>query len=77
MWPGIPVIPFMSRGATDSRFLRARGIAAYGISPIAVAEADESRAHGVDERIPAASLRPAVEFLYRLVVAIAGQGSGD
>ena len=74
MWPGIPVIPFMSRGATDSRFLRARGIAAYGISPIAVAEDEASRAHGVDERIPAASLRPAVEFLYRLVVRIAGEG---
>ena len=75
MWPGIPVIPFMSRGATDSRFLRARGIAAYGISPIAVAEDEASRAHGVDERIPAASLRPAVEFLYRMVVRIAGEGS--
>jgi len=72
MWPGIPIVPFMSRGATDSRFLRARGVAAYGINPIALGEADEQRAHGVDERIPAASLRPAVEFLYRLVVAIAG-----
>jgi len=72
MWPGIPLVPFMSRGATDSRFLRARGIPAYGINPIALGEADAQRAHGVDERIPAASLRPAVEFLYRLVVEIAG-----
>ena len=75
MWPGIPVIPFMSRGATDSRFLRAEGVAAYGISPIAVGDSDASRAHGVDERIPVGSLRPAVEFLYRLVVAIAGEGN--
>jgi acetylornithine deacetylase/succinyl-diaminopimelate desuccinylase-like protein len=71
MWPGIPVIPFMSRGATDSRYLRARGMAAYGINPIAIAEADARRAHGIDERIPAASLRPAVEFLHRLVLEIA------
>jgi acetylornithine deacetylase/succinyl-diaminopimelate desuccinylase-like protein len=71
MWPGIPVIPFMSRGATDSRYLRARGMAAYGINSIAIAEADARRAHGIDERIPAASLRPAVEFLYRLVLEIA------
>jgi acetylornithine deacetylase/succinyl-diaminopimelate desuccinylase-like protein len=71
MWPGIPLIPFMSRGATDSRYLRARGMAAYGINPIAIAEADARRAHGIDERIPAASLRPAVEFLYRVVLEIA------
>lgn len=73
MWPGIHVIPFMSRGATDSRFLRARGQHAYGIDPIALGEEDARRAHGIDERIPAASLAPAVEFLYRLVVSLAGR----
>jgi acetylornithine deacetylase/succinyl-diaminopimelate desuccinylase-like protein len=26
MWPGLPIIPNMSRGATDSRYLRAAGI---------------------------------------------------
>jgi len=73
MWPGIRVIPFMSRGATDSRFLRARGQAAYGIDPIALGEDDARRAHGVDERIPESSLAPAVELLYRLVLALAGR----
>jgi acetylornithine deacetylase/succinyl-diaminopimelate desuccinylase-like protein len=73
MWPGIPVIPFMSRGATDSRFLRARGMAAYGINPVAITETDARRAHGIDERIPAASLRTGVEFLYRLVLEIAAE----
>lgn len=77
MWPGIPVIPFMSRGATDSRFARAHGMAAYGISPIAIATSDARRAHGIDERIPEASLRTAVEFLYRLVVALASKESGS
>ena len=32
LWPGIPVIPTMSTGATDSRFLRNAGIPAYGVS---------------------------------------------
>ena len=77
MHPGVPIVPFLSRGATDSRFLRGRGMPAYGIGPIAVTEADARRAHGVDERIPAASLRPGVEFLYRLVVALAGRESGS
>jgi acetylornithine deacetylase/succinyl-diaminopimelate desuccinylase-like protein len=71
MWPEVPVVPFMSRGATDSRFLRAAGIPAYGLSPIATTEADGRRAHGVDERIPVASLRRGVEFLDRLVLELA------
>jgi hypothetical protein len=32
MWPGVPVIPTMSGGYTDSRWLRNAGIPAYGIS---------------------------------------------
>lgn len=73
MWPGLPIVPFMSRGATDSRFLRAKGIPAYGIDPLALTEEDGRRAHGIDERIPADGLRPAVEFLYRVVIELAGQ----
>jgi acetylornithine deacetylase/succinyl-diaminopimelate desuccinylase-like protein len=75
LWPGVPVVPFMSRGATDSRHLRAAGVAAYGLGPIAMTEADARRAHGVDERIPVASLRTGVEFLHRLVLALAAPSS--
>ncbi len=70
-WPGVPVVPLLELGATDSRFLRARGIAAYGLNPIALTESDARRAHGVDERISIASLRPAIDFFHRLVVALA------
>jgi len=73
MWPSIPVIPILSLGATDSRYLRARGITAYGLNPIALTESDGRRAHGVDERIPVASLRPGIEFMHRLVLELAAQ----
>jgi acetylornithine deacetylase/succinyl-diaminopimelate desuccinylase-like protein len=73
MWPGVPVVPFISRGGTDSRRLRAAGIAAYGLVPIGNTEADSRRAHGVDERIPAAGLRSGVELLHRLVLELAGE----
>jgi acetylornithine deacetylase/succinyl-diaminopimelate desuccinylase-like protein len=66
IWPGTPIIPLFSLGATDSRFLRGRGVAAYGLNPIALTESDARRAHGVDERVPIASLRPGLEFFYRL-----------
>ena len=32
MWPGVPVVPAMSAGATDSRFLRNFGISTYGVT---------------------------------------------
>jgi acetylornithine deacetylase/succinyl-diaminopimelate desuccinylase-like protein len=73
LWPGTPVIPSMALGASDSLFLRQAGIPSYGLSPIAMTEADDRRAHGVDERIPAASLRSGVEFFSDLVLALAGR----
>lgn len=71
MWPGLPIIPSMSRGATDSRYLREAGIPSYGIHPVALTEEDGRRAHGIDERIPASSLRSGVEFLHKLVLELA------
>ena len=71
MWPGVPVIPSMSYGASDSLFLRQAGIEAYGLSPIVNTDADGRRAHGIDERIPVSSLRTGVEFYGRLARELA------
>jgi acetylornithine deacetylase/succinyl-diaminopimelate desuccinylase-like protein len=38
MWPGAIVIPTMSTGATDSRWLRAAGIPSYGVSGLFLGE---------------------------------------
>src|SRR5919201_1005559 len=65
MWPGVPVIPTMSTGATDSRFLRTAGIAAYGTSGM-FGDIDDIRAHGRDERLLVRSLYEGQEYLYRL-----------
>ncbi|MBV8168220.1 MAG: M20/M25/M40 family metallo-hydrolase [Alphaproteobacteria bacterium] len=70
MWPGIPVIPAMSTGATDSLYLRNAGIAAYGTSGIMVDPADY-RAHGLNERVPVQSLYEGQAYLYRLVKLLA------
>ena len=71
--PGVPVIPFMGRGFTDSRSLRAHGIESYGVKPLGLTELEERRAHGIDERIPVGSLRPAVELYHRLVLELAAR----
>jgi acetylornithine deacetylase/succinyl-diaminopimelate desuccinylase-like protein len=65
MAPGAVVMPFMSSGATDGAALRALGIPTYGILPFPLAEEDELRMHGDNERGPLSALAWAVEFLYR------------
>ncbi len=65
MWD-VPVIPAMSTGATDSRFMRNAGIRMYGVSGL-FTEPSDMRAHGLDERIEIARLYDGREFLYRLV----------
>jgi len=72
MWPGLPVVPTMSTGATDSRFLRTAGIAAYGTSGM-FGDVDDIRAHGRDERLLVRSLYEGQEYLYRLTKALASR----
>ena len=66
LWPGVPVVPVMSQGATDGRYLRIAGMPVVGISGIADDSAD-IRAHGKDERVAASALFEGREFMYRLV----------
>jgi acetylornithine deacetylase/succinyl-diaminopimelate desuccinylase-like protein len=49
--PGSGVAPFVSPGTSDSRWFRARGIAAYGIAPFKVNYYDADTVHANDERI--------------------------
>lgn len=72
MWGDIPVIPTMSTGATDSRFFRARGIPALGVSGLFSDPSVDARAHGRDERMRVQSFFEGQEFLYRLTKALAG-----
>jgi acetylornithine deacetylase/succinyl-diaminopimelate desuccinylase-like protein len=71
LWPGVPVIPTMSTGATDGLYLRNAGMPVYGVDGI-FTDADDTRAHGRDERLGAKEFYEGREFLYRLVKALAG-----
>ena len=68
---GVPVVPFMSPGGTDSRFLRAAGIPSYGVSGL-FGDPNDVRAHGRDERMLVKSFYDGQEFLYRLMLRLAG-----
>lgn len=71
-WPGIPVIPVMSAGATDGTFLRNAGIPTYGTSGLA-SDIDDVREHGKDERVLIKSFYAGQEYLYRLVKLLASE----
>ena len=69
MWPGVPVVPVMSTGATDALWLRGVGIPIYGVDGL-YEDIDDIRAHGRDERLGVTSFYEGQEFLYRLVKAL-------
>jgi acetylornithine deacetylase/succinyl-diaminopimelate desuccinylase-like protein len=65
MWPGVPVVPTMSTGGTDGRFLNNAGIWTYGVSGMFHGP-EGSGAHGLNEHIRVKSLYDGQEYLYRL-----------
>jgi acetylornithine deacetylase/succinyl-diaminopimelate desuccinylase-like protein len=71
MFPGVAVIPTMSAGATDGRFLTPAGIPTYGVSGM-FSDGATTNAHGLNERIRVQSLMEGREFLHRLAKAYAG-----
>jgi len=72
LWPGVPLIPAMTTGATDGRFMLAAGVPTYGLSGM-FGEADGGGVHGLNERIRVRSLYEGREFLYRVVKLYAAQ----
>jgi len=68
IWPGVPVVPVMSTGATDGAHLRRAGIPTYGVSGL-FGDVGDDRAHGKDERLGVRQFYEGREFLYRLVQA--------
>jgi acetylornithine deacetylase/succinyl-diaminopimelate desuccinylase-like protein len=71
-WPGIPVVPDMAIGASDSRYAYAAGIPSFGIQGIAL-DNNDIRAHGKDERLPVQSFETGVQFYYRYLKALTSQ----
>ena len=64
---GVPVLPFMSTGATDSAQLRLHNVQAYGLRPMPLTEEDQRRVHGDEERLPVASFAKGVDCITRIV----------
>jgi acetylornithine deacetylase/succinyl-diaminopimelate desuccinylase-like protein len=71
MWPGTPVVPTMSTGATDGLYLRNAGMPVYGLSGLFYTD---TFAHGMNERVSAQAFYEGLEFMYRLMKALTRPG---
>lgn len=67
-FPGVPVIPSMSAGATDALYLEAAGIPTYGV-PGLWSDPDGNGVHGLNERKEVRSLYVGRDYLTDLVKA--------
>lgn len=67
---GLSIIPSMSAGTTDSLFFRASGIPSYGVSGLFMKPEDEY-AHGLNERVPASAISPALDHYRTLIASLA------
>jgi len=69
--PGCPVVPLLLAGATDSRFLRERGIITYDFCPFRLTEKELMRVHGNNERIAVENLRFGMKTMLDIIKEIA------
>lgn len=69
-FPGVPVIPSMSTGATDGLYMSAVGIPTYGV-PGMWGDPDGNGAHGLNERLEVRSVYVGRDYLFDLVKALA------
>jgi len=69
VWTSLPIIPSMETGATDGLFLRNAGMPVYGVSGLFVDpnKPEDTRAHGLNERIGVHAFYDQLEFTYRLL----------
>jgi acetylornithine deacetylase/succinyl-diaminopimelate desuccinylase-like protein len=72
-FPGVPLIPTMSTGASDALYLIPTGIPTYGV-PGFWSGPEGSGAHGLNEHMSVASVMTGRDYLAELVKVLADQG---
>jgi acetylornithine deacetylase/succinyl-diaminopimelate desuccinylase-like protein len=65
-FPGVPMLPAMTTGATDGRYLNAAGIPTYGV-PGRFSDPDGNGVHGLNERKSVEGLYAERDYLFDLI----------
>jgi acetylornithine deacetylase/succinyl-diaminopimelate desuccinylase-like protein len=69
--PDCPVVPVLLPGATDSRFLREKGIITYDFCPFRLTEKEMMKVHGNNERIAVENLGFGMKMLVDVLKEVA------
>ena len=59
--PGVPIIPAVASGASDSMWFRHAGVPSYGASPTFTKDSEDF-SHGLNERVPLSNIRPGIDY---------------
>jgi acetylornithine deacetylase/succinyl-diaminopimelate desuccinylase-like protein len=65
--------PALSPGYTDSLFLRAKGVRAYGFVPFEIKKEELMYFHGRDERVSVENVKRGLRILFRAVVDVSAR----
>jgi len=68
--PGVPIVPGMAAGASDSLYYRAVGVPSYGVSGMFIKPSDDF-SHGLNERAPIAAIPGALAQWHSLLTTLA------
>lgn len=69
-FPDVKVVPAMSAGASDSMYFRNAGVPCYGVDG-AFTKADDTFAHGLNEKLPASEVSAELAYWHRLLTMLA------
>ena len=70
-FPGAPILPSMSPGATDAVFVRAAGIPTYGVGTAWGWNTEPSGVHGLNEQIPIKSFHDQIDMMEEMLRTLA------
>jgi len=68
----VPLIPEMSKGATDSQYTRMAGMPSYGVSGLFM-RPEDMFAHGLNERVPVDSFFTALDYWHQVLTQLGSE----
>lgn len=71
-YPDLPIIPYMTTGATDGRAMRIAGIPTYGTTGL-FSRSEDSFAHGLNERVLVSAFYDAIDHWTLVLKDLAGR----
>jgi acetylornithine deacetylase/succinyl-diaminopimelate desuccinylase-like protein len=70
-FPGAPIVPGMSAGATDATFLRGAGIPTYGVAGLWGYVGESHGTHGLNERVNVEGFHDQIDIMENMVRELA------